>query len=267
VNFAETYYIEVSSPATDVFGTGRYALSVTCNGRSVVSASSLPAILRGPYDSLSAGDLAGLLGDVGGVLFQNGIANLNVTFLTAEPLSSEAGYPANSEYRMIAGLNAPGDLDMYRVQAPQTGSAGSSVLTVNLAQMPASGMLPVASVHDQYGNLVSSAVLLNGNGTYVVQATGLNPGENYYVDVALGPAPLPSSGNYAMTASFGLAPAVVQSFAPGRCRQLISWTSIRCLSLRPRFSSLFCPPESRECPQALRLAWRSPTAAERSSFS
>ena len=126
MNFGETYFIEVSSPATNLFGIGRYALSVTDNGRSVVSASSLPAILRGPYDSLSAGDLAGLLSDVGGVLFQNGVANLNVTFLTAEPLSSEPGYPASSEYRMIAGLNGTGDVDMYRVQAPQAGSAGSS---------------------------------------------------------------------------------------------------------------------------------------------
>jgi Matrixin len=215
VNFAETYNIEVSSPATTVFGIGRYALSVTYNGRSVVNASSLPAILRGPYDSLSAGDLAGLLGDVGGVLFQNGVANLNVTFLTAQPLSSEPGYPTNSEYRMIAGLNGPGDVDMYRVQAPQTGSAGSSVLTVSLAQMPANGMLPVASVYDQYGNLVSSAILLDGNGTYVVQSAGLNPGEDYYVDVAPGPARSPSIGNYELTASFGLAPAVVQSFATG----------------------------------------------------
>jgi predicted Zn-dependent protease len=213
VNPAATYFIEVSSPATNVFGIGRYALSVTYNGRSVVSAASLPAILRGPYDSLSAGDVAGLLSDVGGVLFQNGIANLNVTFLTAEPLSSEPGYPASSQYRMIAGLNGTGDVDMYRVQAPQTGSAGSSVLTVSLAQMPANGMLPVASVYDQYGNLVSSVILLNGTGTYVIQATGLNPGEDYYVDVAPGPDPSPSSGNYAMTAAFGLAPAVVQSFA------------------------------------------------------
>jgi hypothetical protein len=215
VNPWETYYIEVSSPAANNFGIGRYALSVTYNGRSVVSAASLPAILRGPYNSLTAGDLAGLLSDVGGVLFQNGVANLNVTFLTAEQLSSEPGYPASSQYRVVAGLNGPGDVDIYRVQAPQTGAAGSSVLTVSLAQMPSNGMLPVASVYDQYGNLVNSGILLNGNGSYVVQATGLNPGENYYVSVAPGPVPSPSIGNYAMTASFGLAPAVVQSFAAG----------------------------------------------------
>ena len=71
VNPFQQYYIEVDSPATDVFGIGRYALSVTYDGRSLVNPASLPAILRGPYDSLSAGDLAGLLGDAGDVLFNN----------------------------------------------------------------------------------------------------------------------------------------------------------------------------------------------------
>ena len=62
VNPFQRYYIEVDSPAQNVFGIGRYALSVTFDGRSLVNPASLPAILRGPYDSLSAGDIAGLLG-------------------------------------------------------------------------------------------------------------------------------------------------------------------------------------------------------------
>ena len=45
VNPFERYYIEVDSPAQNVFGIGRYALSVTFNGRSLVNPASLPAIL------------------------------------------------------------------------------------------------------------------------------------------------------------------------------------------------------------------------------
>jgi hypothetical protein len=88
VQLFERYYIEVSSPSTDVFGVGRYALSVTYDGLSLMNPASLPAILRGPYDSLSAGDIAGLLGAVCNILFQNGLVNLSDTFLTAEPLST-----------------------------------------------------------------------------------------------------------------------------------------------------------------------------------
>lgn len=103
----QRYFIEVDSPATDVFGTGRYALSVTYDGLSVVNPASLPSILRGPYDSLSAGDLAGVLTDVGNILFQNNLLDVNDTFLTAEPLSSQPGYPANSQYNVVASLDMP----------------------------------------------------------------------------------------------------------------------------------------------------------------
>jgi hypothetical protein len=215
VNPFQTYYIEVSSPATDAFGTGRYALSVTYNDRSIVNPASLPSILQGPYDSLSAGDLAGLLGDVGNLLFQNGILDLNNTFLTAEPLSSQPGYPSNTQYNVVASLNGPSAVDMYRIQAPQAPAGKTDVLTVSLAQMPVNGVLPVVSVYDANTNPVSAEILLNGNGNYVVQATGLTPGGTYYLQVSPAPAPAPAVGNFSLTASFGLAPAVVQTFVSG----------------------------------------------------
>jgi Matrixin len=211
----QRYYIEVDSPATDVFGTGRYAVSVTYNGRSVVNPASLPSILQGPYDSLSAGDLAGLLGNVGNLLFQNGILDLNNTFLTAEPLSSQPGYPSNTQYNVVASLNGPSAVDMYRIQAPQAPAGNTDVLTVSLAQMPVNGVLPVVSVYDANTNPVSAEILLNGNGNYVVQATGLTPGETYYLQVSPAPAPAPAAGNFSLAASFGLAPAVVQTFVSG----------------------------------------------------
>ncbi len=55
VNPFERYYIQVDSPAQSVFGMGRYALSVTFDGRSLVNPAALPGILREPYDSLARG--------------------------------------------------------------------------------------------------------------------------------------------------------------------------------------------------------------------
>ena len=81
--------------------------------------------------------------------------------------------------------------------------------------MPINGVLPVVSVYDANANPVSSEVLLNGNGNYVVQATGLTPGETYYLRVSAAPAPAPAVGNYSLVASFGTVPAVVQTFAAG----------------------------------------------------
>jgi Matrixin len=216
VHLFQTYYIEVESPATDAFGTGRYALSVTFDGRSIVNPASLPSILQGPYDSLSAGDLAGLLSDAANLLFQNNIFDPNDTFLTAEPLSSQPGYPANNQYNVVASLNGGSAGDFYQIQAPQAPPGQTTdVLTVSLAQMPVNGVLPVVSVYDAYTNPVSCEILLNGNGNYVVQATGLTPGETFYLQVSPAPAPAPTVGNFSLAASFGLPPAVVQSFVAG----------------------------------------------------
>ncbi len=207
------YYIEVSTPATNVFGTGRYALSVTYNNRTLVNPASLPPILRGPYDSLSALDLSALLSNVGDILFQNNL--LNFTFATADPLSSQPGYPADTQYSTVASLGPIFGVDVYQVQAPQSASGQGDTLTVSLAQMPVNGILPVVNVYDAYTNPVSSQILLNGNGNYVIQASGLTPGETYYLRVTGAPGSWPSVGNYSMAASFGLPPAAQQNFVSG----------------------------------------------------
>jgi hypothetical protein len=180
-----------------------------------VNPATLPSILQGPYDSLTAGDLAGLLNDAANVLFQNNILDPNITLLTAEPLLSQPGYPASSQYSVVASLNSVFPADFYRIQAPQANGGPTEVLTVSLAQMPVDGVLPVVSVYDANANPVSSQILLNGNGNYVIQATGLTPGETYYLEVSPSPAPAPAVGNFSLAASFGLAQAVVQTFVAG----------------------------------------------------
>ena len=186
VNPFQQYYIEVSSPATDAFGTGRYALSITDDKLSVVKSSSLPTILSGPYNSLSAGDIAGLLGGVGNLLFATGL-DLNSTMLTADPLSSEPGYPADTQYNAVASLDYQGAVEFYQIQSPAAPAGTASVLTVSLAMMPVNGILPGASIVDSNGNPVDSQILLNGNGSYLVQAAGLTPGATYFVRVSAAP--------------------------------------------------------------------------------
>jgi predicted Zn-dependent protease len=210
----EQYYIEVTSSAMDVFGVGRYALSATFDGRSLVNPSSLPSILQGPYESLSADDLAGVLTDTSSLLFQSGLDD-NSTFLTAKPLSSQLGYPAHTQYTVVSSLDSTNSVDYYRVQAPPASAGQPGVLTVSLAAMPINGVLPVASVYDANANPVSSKILLNGNGNYVIQATTLTPGATYYLKVSAAPPPSPAIGNFSLVATFGTVPAVVQTLAAG----------------------------------------------------
>ena len=210
----------MDSPAQDVFGIGRYALSVTFDGRSLVNPASLPAILRGPYDSLSAGDIAGLLIDPAGVLFNSDL-HTNVTFLTAEPLQSRPGYPADTSYDTVASLNANprcGDLsdpgtagpcraDRRLDREPDCDAGQRDRCPSSRSTMPT----PIRS---------SAQVLLNGNGTYIVQAIGLTPGATYYLQVSAAPPPAHAAGNYALVADFGGVPAEVQTFVAGTLSQV-----------------------------------------------
>jgi hypothetical protein len=218
VSPSQRYYIQVSSPAQGVFGTGRYALSVTFNGLSLVDPNSLPGTLAGPYDSLSAGDLAGLLLNPLGVLFNSNL-HTNFTPLTAEPLQAQPGHPANSRYQTVASLGYLSGAEYYQIRAPQASAGPNDVLTVALTAMPVNGIVPIVAIDDAFGNPVSSQILLNGNGTYIVQAVGLTPGSLYDLRVSAAPAPAAAVGNYALVADFNGVPAQPQTFAAGSLSQ------------------------------------------------
>jgi hypothetical protein len=218
VNPFEHYYIEVNSPAQDVFGIGRYALSVTYDNRSIVNPASLPPILRGPYESLGAGDIAGLLSGVGDLLFNSNVIPNN-TFATATTLQSRPGYVADSSYDTIASLSGRYDVDFYKIQAPQAPAGQTDVLAVSLTALPVNGIVPVVSVYDASATRVGAKVLLNGNGTYLVQATDLIPGATYYLRVSAAPSPATAQGNYALVADFGGVAADVQTFVAGTLAQ------------------------------------------------
>jgi hypothetical protein len=211
-------YIEVASPAQNVFGTGRYVLSVTFDNRSLVNPASLPAILSGPYDSLSAGDLAGLLLDVDGVLFQLGQLT-NFTFLTADPLQSQPGYPADTRYQTVTSLSYVGQTSYYQITAPQPAPGQPDLLTVSLAEMAVNGVLPTVSVYDANFNPVSAEILLNGNGSYVIQTSSLTPGATYYFQITASPPPAVAVGNYSLVANFGAVAADLVPFAGGTLSQ------------------------------------------------
>jgi hypothetical protein len=66
---------------------------------------------------------------------------------------------------------------------------------------------------------VGAKVLLNGNGTYLVQATDLIPGATYYLRVSAAPSPATAQGNYALVADFGGVAADVQTFVAGTLAQ------------------------------------------------
>jgi hypothetical protein len=202
---AQRYYVKVDSPVGNVFAVGRFALSITFDGRMLVDPNSLPATLRGPYDALTnANDMAQLLSNPTNVFFNSDLGT-SQTFQTAQILLSTPGYTQDMNYQHVASLSSVSDVNYYTIPASAVRSATAQVLTATAVQMPVNGVVPAVSVYDGGTNPVASNILLNGNGTYSVQATNLVPAANYYVKVA--PAQPGQTGNYSLSISFGNVPA------------------------------------------------------------
>jgi hypothetical protein len=220
---ANRYYVEVDSGAADLFGIGRYALSVTFDGRLLVDPNTLPATLRGPYDDLTnENDMAQLFSNPTNVFF-NGDLHTNNTVQTAEVLTSTPGYAQDMRYHKVASISDLTDMNYYRIPASWGRPANDQVLVATLVQMPVNGVLPVVSVYDASTNPVATDILLNGNGTYTVQATNVTPAASYYLQVA--PAHVGDMGNFSLTAFFGTAPV-----------QLTTMTSNTLTSSQPQVS-------------------------------
>jgi hypothetical protein len=83
------------------------------------------------------------------------------------------------------------------------------VLTAGLVAVDVNGVMPTVRVYDADHNPQAIEVLLNGNGTYTIQAVGLQPGRDYFLKVE----PDGEAGNYRLIADFGNRPAALVTFA------------------------------------------------------
>jgi hypothetical protein len=208
---AQRYYIKVDSPVNTLFAIGRYALTVTFDSRLLVNPTSIPGIVRGPYDDLTnANDMAQLFSNPTNVLFNSQLST-NVTFQTAQVLESTPGYPQDMNYQQIASLNGIADAAYYQIPASRARPGSAEVLTVRLTQLPVNGVLPIVSVYDAATKPVSANILLNGNGTYTIQVSSLTPSASYYLKVT--GAQEGARGNYSLVAFFGSMDVTLTTFA------------------------------------------------------
>lgn len=204
------YYVQVDGPADSLFGIGRYGLSVSFDDRRIIGDEFLADVLRGPLELLTReNDFDKLFLYPFQVLFNDDLGT-NFSFATAERLDGVPGYRAQTRYEKLASL-ARGDVDFYRVRA----AAETNVLTVTLAAPDYNGLVPAVSVFDAAEQYVPAQVLLNGNGTYTVQAAGLNPGADYFLVVGAPSRNSGAAGNYLLMADFGRTTAGLDELVAG----------------------------------------------------
>jgi hypothetical protein len=206
------YYVVVEGAAHDVFGVGGYGLAVAFDGLLTTPSSTIDAVLRGPYDSLTPSQLQTLFTNPGGPI--NNDLGTNDTLGTATKLVTPLGYAPNSHFETIGSIAPSTDVDDYTFRSPQFANNTTGVLTATVWTLDAGGEAPQIDVFDQSQNLVSAQILANGNGTYTVQITGVVSGRDYYLSVHA-KRDGSGAGNYGLSADFGAQAATPTTFATG----------------------------------------------------
>jgi hypothetical protein len=212
----QTYYIEVQGATQDLFGIGSYGVAVTFDATNTISSSALESVLTGPYQSLSPNDMSAIFLNPNGVLFnQNsgggggGGGSGSATQLTPLP-----GYAQNTHYEAIASLATSSQVNTYQIATPSTSNGQSLVLTATVRAVAPNGVAPRITILDSSQHVVSAQILANGDGVFTIQASGLNSGGNYELQVSAGGS-TSGVGNFALDATFRFTAANLSTFASG----------------------------------------------------
>ncbi len=171
------YTVEVQSGSSDVFGIGSYQLVVKPSTNADPTADgSIPVVDYHSNDSFS-----------------------HATSLYSQQVSTTSGY----SYSYNGALSTYGDVDYYQLRSSQSDLQRGSVMTVMVWTQGSGRVDPTATVYDQYRNPVSSQILVNQKGEYVLQiANATSP--FYYVKVQASHASGSHAiGNYFLGVQFG----------------------------------------------------------------
>jgi hypothetical protein len=209
----QTYYIEVQGATQDVFGIGSYGLAVTFDATNTISSSALESVLTGPYQNLSPSDLSAIFLNPNGVLFNqnNGGGSGGNSTIQLTPL---AGYAQNTHYETTASLASSSQVNTYQIAIPSTSNGQSLVLTATVRAVASDGVAPRITIRDSSQHVVSAQILANGSGVFTIQASSVNSGGNYFLEVSSGSSGS-RVGNYTLDATFGSTAANLSTFASG----------------------------------------------------
>jgi hypothetical protein len=212
-----TYYLEVTGATQDQFSIGRFGVDITY-GEMEISPAQIAAVLRGPYDTLSASQIAQVFRHPGARLHTSYPVHNSLS--TALGLTTTSGYAPSQHYEVIDTL-IQGGANYYQIQAPQSSSGTPVNLTAAVNGLTGNGTSVQAQVLDSQGNPVAANVLVNGSGTCTVQAANLLPGQTYYLALSvLGEYEAEDgNGNCSLVVDFSQPLALSQDFVSGAVSQ------------------------------------------------
>jgi Matrixin/Bacterial pre-peptidase C-terminal domain len=185
---AGTYYVQVQSATTSVFGIGGYQLFVHS------SSATPPASVLYTQKPVT-----------------NGLINLNLLnggFSSATTLTprTTTGDP-RFNYSAEGSVSVLGNVHYYKLTAPAAGSPGSgTVLTAVAWGLQLGSIDPIVTVYNSAQQAIPATILVHDDDTYVVQIPNVTPGSTYYLAV---------SGNENTSSLTGLLTSVVSNLVGG----------------------------------------------------
>ncbi|HEX3150088.1 MAG TPA: matrixin family metalloprotease [Gemmataceae bacterium] len=206
-----TYFLRIDAAPKAVARIGRYGVAITFDGikQDDSGGLTLAQILAGPYDAIKSSDLLDLFEHPDLALYNQDDGSDDHGG-GADDLPGRTGPLALARFTATGSLTNATDVDFYRIRSGQASSGLAVTLVATVRTLGPNGVAPIVEVQDQNGNVLPIEILANGNGTYTVQAKGIQPETEYLLKVSGG-----STGNYALDAAFRGQPVVLQTFASG----------------------------------------------------
>jgi hypothetical protein len=188
-----TYYVRVLAATSDLFAVGHYGVAATFDATLRTTPNQIYAMLTAHGDSSDSSDDASPGATV--------------------PLRTTPGYAVNQHYETRSSISTT---LTYSLLSPQSPSGAPLTMTVALNDRSDGGALPQVQVLDANQQPVAAQVLVNRAGGFTIQATGLAPGQTYYLKLTR-----PASGgeqedmNFAIVADFKKNPSLLPALASG----------------------------------------------------
>jgi hypothetical protein len=147
-------------------------------------------------------------------------AHTNDTVGTATDLR-QTSFQSDSRYAYAcqAAITDSTDVDIYRLRSPQTANNATVVMRVLVWGTAVGGLDPSVTVTDSHGNVIPADVLVNENGSFVLQVPNALPNADYYVAVRGESSGVRAVGSYFLGVDFSNKSVTLPTLTSGTLTQ------------------------------------------------
>ena len=200
---AQDPFVKIAGADPSLFGIGGYSLVASFDAINQIDQATIDSIAGGNFRFLEQEDLGKFFDNEDDDHFGDD-AHSDDTPLEAGSLQTAIGFVESTRYEVIGSIADAADVDFYQVKSPKPEVGPKEVMTILVRSLDPGGLVPKASVFDKNDLLLSSTILANGGGDYIIQVEGVTADDNYQVKIEAAEASGPfKTGNYNLTIVYG----------------------------------------------------------------